>query len=140
MIKNFPKSRVCVVDAYPALELGLKKAIAFANKHSLSLSSADGRRLLVSFCIKDIQEAFNKAVSPYSKVLFVSKKTTPQKITNFINNHFEKIINKCPFPYCGVHEALSPDLEIAAQNSLQKTNNKKAEFNNLLRTLKVRNV
>lgn len=140
MIKNFPKSRVCVVDAYPALELGLKKAIDFASKHNLSLASADGRRLLVSFCIKDIQEAFNKAESPYSKVLFVSKKSASKKIASFINNYFDKIINRCPFPYCGVHEIASPDLEAAAQNSLEKTTSKKIQFNKLLKTLKVRNV
>lgn len=140
MIKNFPKSRVCVVDGYPALELGIKNAIDFANKHNVSLSSSDGRKILFTFCIKNMQEAFNKAQSPYSKVLCISKKGASKKITIFIKNYFEKIINRCPFPYCGIHELTSPDLELAAQNSLEKATSKKQQFDKLIKTLKIRNV
>ena len=140
MIKNFPRSRVCVVDAYPALEQGVKKAIDFAAKHNISLSSPDGRRLLFGFCIKDVQESFAKAQSAYSKVLCVSKKSASKKMTTFIENYFPKIINRCPFPYCGEHELDSPDLEIAAQNTLENIVSKKQAFNKLVKSLQLRNV
>lgn len=140
MIKNFPKSRVCVIDVYPALVQGIKKAREFANKHNFSLSSADGKRILFGFCIKNIQEIFSKAESPYTKVLCLSKKQAPRKLTPFIENHFSKIIERCPFPYCGIHELTSPDLEMAAQNSLEKTTSKKRSFEKLITSLKLRNV
>jgi hypothetical protein len=140
MIKNFPKSRLCVVDVLPALKEGIKKAILFAGQHGISLSTTDGRRLLFSFCIKDIQETFNKAQSPYSKVACISKTNTSKKLEIFVESSFSKIVSKCPFPYCGIHELNSPDLEFAAKTTLEKITNKKEQFNKLLRNLKIRNI
>lgn len=122
MIKNFPKSRVCAIDVYPALERGIKTSVEFAQKHNLTLASADGKRLLASFCIASIKQTFKEAQSPYQKVLFVSTKSAPQKIATFVNEHFDKIVSKCPFPYCGIYEINSPDLEMAARAGLQNNN------------------
>ena len=41
MIKTFPKSRICVIDAYPYFEKGLKVATDFARKNYIELNSAD---------------------------------------------------------------------------------------------------
>jgi hypothetical protein len=125
MTKTFPKSRVCVIDIYPSFETGLKKATEFAKKHRISINSSDGRKIILGFCLKYIEEAYHSTNSQYPKVVCISKKAITKRVENFINNHFDKMMECLPIPYCGKHEINSPDLEFAAQNSLKQEKPKK---------------
>jgi hypothetical protein len=140
MIKHFPKSRICVIDAYPSFEKGLRAAIEFANKNNIGLNSADGRRIILGFCFKNIEFAYKNTQSSFPKVLCISKKAITQKISNFIDNYFDGMMDRLPIPYCGKFDLNSPDLESAAENSLkqQKTQRKFHDFTSKLK-LKVTN-
>lgn len=124
--KTFPKSRVCVIDIYPSFEQGLKKAIEFALKHDVQLNSADGRKVILGFCLEYIEAAYNIENSSYPKVLCLGTKAKNQRIESFINKHFESIMKRLPFPYCGKVDFASPDLETAAANSLKQQKTKKS--------------
>jgi hypothetical protein len=120
MIKTFPKSRICVIDAYPSFEKGLKAATEFANKNNIKLNSADGKRVILGFCFKNIEAAYKNTQSSFPKVLCISKKAITQKISNFIDNYFDGMMSQLPIPYCGKFDLTSPDLESAAENSLKQ--------------------
>jgi hypothetical protein len=130
MIKNFPKSRICVIDCQTPFQTGLQKAIDFARKNNITLNSADGRRLILGFCLKNIEEAYKTTKSQYPKVLCISQKAVTKKLQPFIDNHFDKMMSHLPVPYCGKYDLSSPDLEMAAESSLkqEKTNKKFQEF------------
>lgn len=122
MTKMFPKSRICVIDIYPSFEKGLKAAINFASKHNVMLNSADGRRILMSYCIRFIESDYKNTKSPYPKVVCVSKKSITKKagFCSFFDNYFEDMLNNMPMPYCGKLDLNSPDLESAAELSLKQ--------------------
>ena len=141
MTKIFPKSRVCVIDAYPSLERGVKTAILFARKHNISLVGTDGKNLITTFSLRQIEETYNKTLSSYNKVLCMSYKKAPNKISLFIDNYFDKVLKKNSLPYCGQYELDSPDLETAAQKTVEsQPKNKKQQFVKLLKSLNLRNV
>jgi len=124
--KTFPKSRVCVIDIYPSFEEGLKKAVEFSLKHDISLNSPDGKKVILGFCIEYIERTFNNIKSPYPKVLCMGSKAKNQKIENFIADHFDSILKKMPYPYCGKVSITSPDLESAAENCLKNIKTKRS--------------
>lgn len=125
MTKTFPRSRICVIDCQTPFQLGLQKAIEFANKHHITLNSSDGRRIILSFCLKNIEETYKATKSQYPKVLCLSKKGNTKKLQPFIDNHFDKLMSYLPVPYCGKYDLTSPDLEYAAQNSLKQEKSQK---------------
>lgn len=135
--KTFPKARVCVIDIYPSFEEGLKKAINFSQEHNILLNSADGRKLIVSYCLKAIESDYKKTASPFPKVLCMASTPINKRIQTFIDKYFEKVMDYVPMPYCGVIKLESPDLESAAENSLkqQKTQRK---FQKLSSKLKIK--
>ena len=130
MIKTFPKSRICVIDCYPSFEKGLQNAYQFAKKHNVSLNTTDGKKLILSYCLKTIKQDYNSTTSPYPKVLCLSQKAITERVQNFIDNHFDKMMNYLPLPYCGKFDLNSPDLENAAEQSLnqQKTQRNFTQF------------
>jgi hypothetical protein len=130
MVKNFPKSRICVIDCYPSFQEGLQRAYNFANRNNISLNTTDGKKLILGYCINAIKQVYSSTSSPYPKVLCISKKAITNKIQNFIDNHFDKMMDHLPLPYCGKHDLNSPDLENAAELSLkqQKTQRKFTQF------------
>lgn len=141
MTKTFPKSRVCVIDAYPSLEQGIKTAILFAKKHNIPLSGTDGRNLITTFSLKQIEESYNKTSTPYNKVLCISCKKAPKKIELFVENYFDKVLKHNSIPYCGKYELSSPDLELAAQKTVEaQPKNKKQQLVKLLKSLNLRNI
>ena len=137
MNKTFPKSRICVIDIYPSVEQGLKKAIGFARQHNISLNTADGKKLIFGFCINSIETYYKSQNSAFSKVLCVGSKPKNKNIEFFIKTHFDKIIKQMPIPYCGAIEMNSPDLEMAAQTSLN-VEKKQRDFESLASKLKLR--
>ena len=120
MIKTFPKSRICVIDAYTSFEKGLKTATDFAHKNNILLTSADGRRIILGFCLGTIESAYKNTQSPFPKVMCMSKKAVTKKISNFVDKYFDEMMNCLPVPYCGKFDLSSPDLESAAEISLNK--------------------
>jgi hypothetical protein len=137
MTKVFPKSRICVIDVYPSFEKGLKTAIDFASKHNIQLNSADGRRVLLSYCLKSIENVYKSTPSAFPKVICMSKKAITKRVSYFVDTYFENILNQIPIPYCGKIDLTSPDLETAAESSLaqQKTSRK---YNELVSRLKIK--
>ena len=124
--KTFPKARVCVIDIYPSFEEGLKKAMKFSEENNIMLNSSDGRRIIVSYCIKAIERDYTQTASAFPKVLCMASTPINKRIQTFIDNHFKSIMDYVPMPYCGAMKLESPDLESAAENSLkqQKTQRK----------------
>lgn len=124
MTKIFPKSRICVIDALPSVEAGVRIAIEFAQKHNISLQTNDGRKIILTYCLKEIESLYKDVKSLYPKVICISSNTKSKKILNFITNHLDKLMNNLYFPYCGKYDLNSPELEIAAEASLShpKTN------------------
>jgi hypothetical protein len=126
MTKTFPKSRICVIDIYPAFEQGMKTAIEFAEKHNLSLNSLDGRKIILGFMLRSIETTFKNTSSAFPKVLCMSKKNLNKRVKPFVDTYFEGMMKYVPFPYCGVYDLTCPELEMAAESSLrsQKTRQK----------------
>ena len=139
MTKVFPKSRICVIDAVPSIEIGVKMSIDFASKHNVSLNTGDGRRLLIGFCLRSIENAYRTTQSPFPKVLCVSKKTANRKVINFIGSFFKGIMDNVPIPYCGEYELNSPDLECAAEQCLKK-HKPKQNYIKFIEKLKLRSI
>jgi hypothetical protein len=137
MTKTFPKCRICVIDIYPSFERGLKTAINFASKHNVQLNSADGRRIIMSYCIKAIEADYRNTQSPYIKVICISKKAISKRVSLFFDNYFEGVLNEMPLPYCGKIDLNSPDLEFAAENSLKRPISFR-KFGNLVSRLKLK--
>jgi hypothetical protein len=130
VIKEFPKSRICAIDCYDSIENALLKAEQFFKQHNVSSNTRDGRNVLLSFCLKSIDQNFKQIKSVYPKVIFCSKKTKTKRIESFISLYFERMAQFIPFPYCGRFDFNSPDLEFAAENCLkkQKTQRKFKQF------------
>jgi hypothetical protein len=120
MIKTFPKSRICVLDVYPSLERGLRAAMDFTSKHHIQMNSADGRRIIAYYCVRFIETDYKNTQSPYPKVICVSKKAISKRLSSFFDSFFESVLNDVPLPYCGKVDFNSPDLELAAANSLAR--------------------
>lgn len=140
MIKHFPKSRICVIDAYPSFEEGLKEAIKFANKFNITLNSADGRKIIASYCIKSIEQIYKTQTSPYPKVLCIGSKPKTKNIDFFIKKYFSNIMSNLPFPYCGTIDINSPDLEFAAQTSLNQQTGSTQKYKKLISRLNLRHI
>ena len=139
MTKVFPKSRVCVIDIYPSIETGLKSAVDFTNRNNIRLNTSDGKNILLAFCIKAIQQAHKNAQSSFPKVLCISKKAISNKVKHFIDNYLETVLEHIPLAYCGKYDLHSPDLEHAAQASLNKTKPQR-KYDEYLSLLKIRKV
>jgi hypothetical protein len=137
--KIFPKSRVCVIDAYPAFVQGLKKALSFATKNNIQLNTNDGKKLIMGFCVESIETLYNTTNSSYPKVFCVGSKASNAKLENFIDKHFDKVMKHFPVPYCGKININSPDLEAAAASCL-KTMPKQSKFKKLANFLHLRSV
>ena len=121
MIKTFPKSRICVIDCFSSFEKGIYQARAFAAKHNISLTSADGKKLVLNYCLNNIQDLFASTKSEYPKVLCISTKSINSKVEYFLDNYFVKLMKQFSVPYCGKHDLNSPDLELSAETSLKHT-------------------
>lgn len=138
-VKVFPKTRICVVDVYPSFVEGLKKAIKFSEQHNIRLNTPDGKRLIVGFCLESINQAFKNTQSMFPKVICMSANTNNEKIKSFIENYFDKIINKLPVPYCGQILLDSPDLERAAEACLGKEKSQRS-FRRMVDSLDLRRI
>ena len=135
--KIFPKSRVCAVDVYPAFEKGLKKALTFAETHNISINTADGKRIILAFCLDLIQKSYKDITAQYPLVLFINTDKIAPKLTTFVNKHLEGILKHLPVPYCGKYSINSPDLEFAAEKYAKQINSKK-DFLNLFKKIKIK--
>lgn len=139
MTKIFPKSRVCIIDINQPLHEGVAKAFAFAKKHNIQISTADGRRLVTGFCVENIYKTYKETSSIFPKATCLSKKTMSNRISYFVENYFEHILKQLPIFYCGLYDLTSPDLEMAAENTLKRQQTQKS-FNCVLSKLKVRHI
>ena len=137
MTKTFPKSRICVIDIYPSFEKGLKLATDFAAKHNVKLNSADGRRIILGFCLKSIESAYKTTSSSFPKVLCMSKRNVNKRVKMFVDSYFDGMMKYVPFPYCGTYDMSSPDLEHVAANSL-KASKTQQKFKGLVDKLKLK--
>lgn len=133
MIKNFPKSRICAINVYPALCKGIQKTLSFSKVHQVPINSSDGKRILLSYCLESINETLKQNHSPFPKVCFLNKSEISSKIKTFVIKHFAQLMSKTTMPYCGIIDINSPDLESAAQAALQ-LNKKTSTFENFKKT------
>jgi hypothetical protein len=136
-IKNFPKSRVTVIDVYPYFKEGFKQAIDFCKRHNISLGSPDGSRVVFGYSLKHIKEGCQKTKNQYQTVTCVSKKGVTKKLEHFMETHFATLARFFPHPFCGTFDLSSPELEMAAESLVLK-NTKKIDTKNLAKSLKLK--
>jgi hypothetical protein len=120
MIKNFPKSRLCAIDCTSLIEVGIRKTLDFTKKHNISLNSGDGKKILVTNCINQINDLYNKTKSIYPKVLCIPNNTNIKPIHKFVKPQIMYFLNKTSKPCCNVQSFKSPDLESAAEGAFNK--------------------
>ncbi len=135
IVKNFPKTRVCVIDILPFIQSGITEALNFAKQHNIKITSKDGKNLILVFCIKHVKNNFSKIVSPYQKVTCISNKKTSHKFESFIENYFAKVLKQHSIPYCGKYDLTSPDVGVAARSYLDETITAGKQFSKFLETL-----
>ena len=136
-IKDFPKSRITVVDVFPYFKEGFKQAMEFCKQHNIPLNSPDGVRVLYGYCLKHIRNACKQFNNKYPTVLCLSNKGVTKKLEPFIAEHFPIIARFFSYPYCGKYDLNSPELEMAAENLLLR-NKKKLETKELAQKLKLK--
>lgn len=139
MISTYPKSRVCLIDVSLSFQEGFKKAMAFAKKYNVQINTADGRRIVTSFCVESILDNFNSTKSLFPKATCMSKSKIPSTLTFFVENYFNGILKQIPIYYCGLCDTTSPDLEYAAANAL-KQHVTKRDYYTIMTKLKVRKI
>lgn len=139
MIKTFPKTRICVIDCHSSLQTGLQKALDFVKKHNIPLSSSDGKKILLTYCLSSIETEYKQTNSAYPKVLCISKKSITKRIQPFVDTYFDVMMSYLPVPYCGKFDLSSPDLESAAESSLKKFKPRR-KYNEFLQKLNARHV
>jgi hypothetical protein len=120
-------------------DIAIKRSIAFTKKHNVSLNSADGKKIILSFFIKELSEGIQNVSNFFPKVIFISTKSAKPRFKTFLTKHITKLLEKAPFYYCGIHEADSPELEMAAANRLQYQKNNSKQFIKTAIRLKVKN-
>ena len=119
MIKNFPKSRLCVIDCSASIEAGIKKTLDFTRKYNIPLSSGDGKKILITNCLGQLEELYNKTKSVYPKVLCIPQSNS-RSIHKFVKPQLVHFLIKMSKPCCSIQDFRSPDLENAAENALNK--------------------
>lgn len=139
MNRIFPKSRVHIIEISSFFEEGFKKSVVFAKKHSIPINTADGRRIVTSFCVSTIAHNFDSFKSSFPKAACLSKKKIPSKLLPFVENYFEGILKQMPINYCGLYDINSPDVECAASNALKKQTSHR-NYDHLLNKLKTRKI
>lgn len=139
MTKKFPRTRVCVIDLTSSFEEGFKQALSFLKRYSIQLNTADGRRVVTSFCVERIHKDYRTTSSIFPKATCLSKKKISNRLMYFIENYFENILKQMPISYCGLYDLSSPDLEFAAENAV-KRNISQRDYKALLSRLKIRQI
>lgn len=139
MTKVFPKTRVCLIDLTQPFEEGVRRALSFAKKYHIQINTADGRRLVTSFCVDTIQKVYQETTSNFPKATCLSKKKISSRLLYFIENYFENILKQMPIYYCGMYDLTSPDVEMAAENSLRRQTTLR-NYNSLISKLKIRKI
>lgn len=141
MVKDFNKSRVSVINVYNSFKEGVQQTLDICKTTHISLGSPEGKKMLFYFCFQKINKDSSLAKTKYPKVLYVAEEQIDDKFSYFLHNHMSKIIKKCPFPYCGIYNSKSPDLEHAACQSvstLKTKNSSKLSISNFFKRLGVK--
>ena len=132
MYKEFPNSRVCVIDYFPLLKSAIKETFYICKKYNIPFitvgrQSKDVQKFFYHYCLEKFCSEYKKCDSTYEKV--IAFYATPKEIP-FSNKSLDKILSVLPLPYCKVGSWNSPDLENAALRSLNKAKNsqKAAQF------------
>ena len=127
MIKIFPKARICAIDVYADFVKALNEATKFINLYNISPSSADGKRLLVSYCLKAFSEKFKNTQSNFPKVIFLNSTSVAPKLNYFVEQILTPAIKKTTLPFCGKINSSSPELENLAEHVLANCQTSKKE-------------
>jgi hypothetical protein len=122
MHKEFPVSRVCVIDYYPLLKSSIKETIQMCKKYNIPFvtqgrTSKDIQKFFYHYCLEKICSEYKKCPSSYEKVLAVYP--IPKELP-FSQKNLDKILSVLPIPWCKVSSWHSPDLELSAFKSLSK--------------------
>lgn len=132
MYKEFPVSRVCVIDYQPLLKSAIRETIQICKKYSIPFvtsgrQSKDIQKFFYHYCLDKFCSEYKKCPSKYEKVLAIYP--LPHSIP-FPQKNLNKILSVLPLPWCEVSSWYSPDLEMSANHSLTKlkSNNKTQKF------------
>jgi hypothetical protein len=123
MYKEFPVSRVCVIDYYPLLQSAIKDTIQICKKYSIPFvttgrTSKDVQKFFYHYCLDKFCSEYKKCPSKFEKVLAVYP--LPHDFP-FSNQNLDKILSVLPLPWCRTNSWHSPDLENAALKTVSKS-------------------
>jgi hypothetical protein len=130
MYKEFPASRVCVIDYYPLLKSAVKETIQICKKYNIPFitsgrQSKDVQKFFYHYCLDKFCSEYKKCSSKYEKVIafYPSPKELP-----FSQKSLDKILSVLPISYCKVSSWYSSDLELAASRSLNSSKKTQKTF------------
>jgi len=125
MYKEFPSSRICVIDYYPLLKSAVRETIQICKKYNIPFitegrQSKDVQKFFYHYCLEKFCSEYKKCSSKHEKVLafYPSPKELP-----FSEKSLDRILAVLPIPYCKVSSWYSPDLESAASRVLATSKN-----------------
>jgi hypothetical protein len=123
MYKEFPVSRVCVIDYYPLLASAVRDTMQICKKYSIPFNttgqtSKDVQRFFYHYCLEKFCSEYKKCPSKFEKVLVVYP--LPHHFP-FSKQNLDKILSVLPLPWFKVNSYSSPDLESAAFKTVSKS-------------------
>lgn len=127
LLKEFPKTRVCVIDFQPLLQEAINetvKACRIYNIPTKGKGSTDVQKFLYHFCLEKFCDGYNSVSSKFNKVIAVHRQSNN---INIADTFLKKILGVLPVPWCQCSSLQSPDLEMAAVAAFEayKSKNKK---------------
>jgi hypothetical protein len=119
--KEFPESRICVIDFKPVLLKAIKNAQGFCKKSNLifDLKNKDIKKLLSHFIINDFCSVYSRTKTSYIKIFGVYKTDINEEYQKI----FDKILSVLPIPYCVIENMDHPDTKYAAINKINQDKN-----------------
>ena len=125
MHKEFPSSRICVIDYYPLLKSAVKETVHICKKYNIPFitsgrQSKDVHKFFYHYCLDKFCSEYKKCSSKHEKVLVFYP--IPRELP-FSEKSLDKILAVLPVPYCKVSSWYSPDLESAASRALVSSKN-----------------
>lgn len=122
MYKEFPASRICVIDYLPLLKTAIRDTILICRKYNIPFEtkgrySKDVQKFFYHYCLDKFCSEYKKCPSTLEKILVVY--SIPKNIP-FSEKNLLKILNVLPFSWVRISSWHSPDLENAAKVHLDK--------------------
>lgn len=130
IFKEFPKTRVCIIDFQPLLQDAIKETVIACRDYNIPTKgkgSTDVQKFLYHFCLEKFCDGYSNTNSKFNKVIAVYNQNKYKVVTD---TFLKKILNVLPVPWCICTSLQSPDLEMAAVSAFENYKAKNKKLNN----------